>query len=100
MLPFYGKRFSTVEISNTFYHDVALCIAEADNNLQVPFEAAAAWGYLRLRKMEYTPASLKAWAKQLRKAKWGDVFLFFKHEEAGRGSELAKEFGKLAASAK
>src|SRR5579872_1738449 len=40
-------------------HCVALCLAEAENDLDVPFESTADWGYLRLRMSEYSDAELK-----------------------------------------
>src|SRR5215217_896292 len=60
-------------------HQVALCIAEADDDLEVPFESTADWGYLRLRRPDYTAAELKAWVKKLRTQPWRDAFVFFKH---------------------
>lgn len=72
----------------------ALCIAEAENDLNVPFVATADWGYLRLRQAEYTDAQLKKWVVQIKKQKWRDVFVFFKHEEEGKGPAMAKRFIK------
>ena len=34
-------------------HQAALCIAEAEGDLQVPFVSTADWGYLRLRRPDY-----------------------------------------------
>jgi uncharacterized protein YecE (DUF72 family) len=77
-------------------HGVALCIAE-DEDLEVPFVATADWGYLRLRQLDYDDAAIKARLKQVRKQKWQDVFVFFKHEDEGRGPQLAKRFLELSA---
>ncbi len=77
-------------------HHVALCVAEADDDLKVPFEVTADWIYLRLRAVEYSDAELKAWIKRLRKHDLGDVFLFFKHEDQATGPTLAKRFLELA----
>jgi uncharacterized protein YecE (DUF72 family) len=77
-------------------HRVALCIADAEGDLEVPFVATAAWGYLRLRRPDYSTAALKAWAKRLREQDWRDAFVFFKHEEEGQGAKLAQRFLKLA----
>jgi uncharacterized protein YecE (DUF72 family) len=78
-------------------HQAALCIAEAEGDLEVPCVATADWGYLRLRRPDYGDAELKAWAKQVRQQDWHDAFVFFKHEEAGRGPQLAQRFLQLAA---
>jgi uncharacterized protein YecE (DUF72 family) len=70
---------------------VALCIADAED-LQVPFVATAAWGFLRLRRPDYDDATLKKWLKQMRKQDWRDAFVFFKHEDEGKGPRFAQRF--------
>jgi uncharacterized protein YecE (DUF72 family) len=77
-------------------HQAALCIAEAEGDLEVPVVATADWGYLRLRRPDYGDAELKAWVKRVRQQDWQDAFVFFKHEEAGRGPQLAQRFLQLA----
>ena len=78
-------------------HRAVLCIAEAENDLEIPFVSTADWGYLRLRRPDYGDAELKAWAKRVQEQKWREAFIFFKHEEEGKGPEMAKRFLKLAA---
>jgi uncharacterized protein YecE (DUF72 family) len=78
-------------------HGAALCIAE-DEDLEVPFMATADWGYLRLRQLDYDDAAIKARLKQVRKQEWQDVFVFFKHENEGKGPQWARRFLELAAS--
>ncbi|MBU2640306.1 MAG: DUF72 domain-containing protein [Gammaproteobacteria bacterium] len=78
-------------------HQAALCIAEAEGDLEVPVVATADWGYLRLRRPDYGEAELRAWVEQLRQQDWQDAFVFFKHEDAGRGPQLAQRFLELAA---
>ena len=78
-------------------HRAALCIAEAEGDLDVPVVATADWGYLRLRRPDYDDAALQAWAQRLRQQDWQDIFVFFKHEDAGRGPQLAARFIELAA---
>jgi uncharacterized protein YecE (DUF72 family) len=77
-------------------HQAVLCIAEAENELQIPFESTADWGYLRLRRPDYDDKELAAWGKRVREQKWQDAFVFFKHEEAGKGPKMAKRFLELA----
>ena len=77
-------------------HRVALCIADAEGELEVPFVATAAWGYLRLRRPDYRAAALQAWVKRVQAQVWRDAFVFFKHEEEGQGAKLAQRFLKLA----
>lgn len=78
-------------------HDAALCVAEAEDDLEVPFVSTGDWGYLRLRRPDYGDAQLKRWAKLVLEQDWREAFLFFKHEEAGKGPLLAKRFLELAA---
>jgi uncharacterized protein YecE (DUF72 family) len=73
-------------------HRAALCIADAEDDLEVPVVATTDWGYLRLRRPEYDAAALKRWVKQVRKQDWRDAFVFFKHEDEGKGPQLAKRF--------
>ena len=42
-------------------HQAALCIAEAEDDLEVPVVRTAHWGYLRLRRPDYDDTELKAW---------------------------------------
>ena len=78
--------------------NVALCIAETEAEegaVQTPFVATADFGYLRLRKVAYGPGELDAWLARIREPAWGDVFVFFKHEDEGTGPKLAKQFEAL-----
>ena len=77
-------------------HQAVLCIAEAENELEIPFVSTADWGYLRLRRPDYGDAELEAWAKRVHDQHWRDVFVFFKHEEEGKGPAMAKRFLELA----
>jgi uncharacterized protein YecE (DUF72 family) len=77
-------------------HGAALCIADAEGDLEVPFVATADWGYLRLRRPDYDDAALKARLKQVRQQDWRDAFVFFKHEDEGKGPLMAKRFLELA----
>ncbi len=74
----------------------ALCIADADDDLQIPFVSTANWGYLRLRREQYTASDLKKWMKQVQEQSWEKAFIFFKHEDEGTGPKLAGQFLKLA----
>ena len=63
--------------------------------------------YLRLRRHDYPPAEVAAWAERLRPflEAGDDAFVFFRHDDVGRGPELALELaaalesgGEVAAS--
>ncbi len=72
----------------------ALCVAESEG-LATPLVQTAPFGYFRLRREDYRPEDVDAWAARIREAGFpGDVFVFFKHEDAGKGPELAARFLK------
>jgi uncharacterized protein YecE (DUF72 family) len=73
-------------------HNASLCLADADNELSIPFVATADWGYLRLRRPDYKDEELRDWAKRIADQPWKEAFVFFKHEEAGKGPQLASRF--------
>jgi uncharacterized protein YecE (DUF72 family) len=68
----------------------ALCWAE-DEDLATPRIATAGWGYLRLRRADYTDADVVAWAERIRAQAWSDAYVFFKHEDEGTGPRLAEK---------
>jgi uncharacterized protein YecE (DUF72 family) len=93
-------------------HEVALCIADSEE-LATPLVATTRWGYLRLRRMDYDDAAVALWAGRLRPqlpptdpkasvatgfARWDSAFIYFKHEEAGRGPVLAAKLTSILAS--
>ena len=75
-------------------HDAAFCIADTDevedpDKLVVP---TASWGYLRLRRTDYSDQQLAAWAKRVSAQPWSHAYVFFKHEDEGKGPVFAKRF--------
>jgi uncharacterized protein YecE (DUF72 family) len=79
-------------------HNAALCVAESEK-LATPIVMTADFGYFRLRDEGYTADDLRGWAERLREQQAGnrDIFVYFKHEEAGKGPEFAKEMMRLLA---
>jgi uncharacterized protein YecE (DUF72 family) len=77
-------------------HKAALCIADTES-LATPKTPTTDWGYLRLRREDYAKIDIERWAEFAReqKERWSDVFIYFKHEEAGIGPELAKQMMEL-----
>jgi len=75
---------------------VALVVADTGQERLPPVIAQTApFGYARLRREEYGPEELASWAERLQEARWGDLYVFFKHEDAGAGPRLAKSFSEL-----
>jgi uncharacterized protein YecE (DUF72 family) len=78
--------------------NIALCIAESED-LRTPVVATADYGYLRLRREDYTEADMTRWAEaiQAKKDVWPDAFVYLKHEESGMGPKLGRQLmGMLA----
>jgi uncharacterized protein YecE (DUF72 family) len=74
----------------------ALCIADSGDRT-TPALATARHGYFRLRDEGYGPDDLGRWADAVaeRSPDWDDVFVYFKHEEEGKGPEFARAFRDL-----
>jgi uncharacterized protein YecE (DUF72 family) len=70
---------------------LALCVADSEK-FSTPVEITAPYAYFRLRDEGYTPGDLERWAGVIRAstAHCSDVFVYFKHEEAGKGPEFAR----------
>lgn len=73
----------------------ALCIADVDEAPLAHLTATASWGYLRLRRADYSRADLSAWKDRVLAQAWDHAYVFFKHEEEGIGPKLAAEFAAL-----
>jgi uncharacterized protein YecE (DUF72 family) len=93
---------TAIEFRHASWHDdvvfdalrergVALCIAQTAEE-ETPFVATAGWGYVRLRREAYDTAELKQWRERIAAQKWDEAFVYFKHEDAGVGPRLAREF--------
>ncbi|MBI3932542.1 MAG: DUF72 domain-containing protein [Acidobacteria bacterium] len=67
----------------------ALCLADTDEAPDPALVPTADWGYLRLRRADYDDAAIATWADRVRAQPWGEAWVFFKHEEAGKGPALA-----------
>lgn len=75
---------------------VALCVAETEEGLDAPRLGTAGWGYLRLRRTDYSEEDLAAWAERVASQGWTDAYVFFKHEEEAEGPKFAERFLELA----
>ena len=78
-------------------NDAALCVADTGEEPVAPLVATTDWGYLRLRREDFTDADLQAWAKRILGQPWGDAFVFMKHEEEGRGPKLGARLMEILA---
>ena len=78
----------------------SLCTTDSEENRAEELISTTTWGYLRLRRPDYTDAELSQWAKKISSQDWEKVFLFFKHEDETRGPEMAIRFRDLVDSTK
>ena len=78
----------------------SLCTADSDEQPAGGIISTAAWGYLRLRRTDYTEADLAKWQESILAQNWKQAFVFFKHEEKARGPEMAMHFQSLPVSGK
>ena len=71
--------------------NLALCIADSER-LSTPVEMTADYGYFRLRDEGYTPGDIARWADVIRERTrdCSEAFVYFKHEEEGKGPEFAR----------
>src|SRR5439155_6892301 len=72
--------------------NIALCIAATDT-IATPEKITADYGYLRLRREDYTEEDVKRWSEFVReqKATWTDAFVYFTHEDSGIGPEVGRQ---------
>ena len=71
---------------------MALCVADSES-FSTPVEITAGYAYFRLRDEGYQPPDIERWAQTIREKTAGssDVFVYFKHEEAGIGTQFAQQ---------
>ena len=74
------------------------CIEDTDENRIQELISTATWGYLRLRRSDYSDADLSQWVERILSQKWEKAFVFFKHEDEARGPEMAMRFQELVDS--
>ena len=103
----------TMEFQDASWHDdavfaalrdagAALCTTELPDGDEPPtIRRTGPFLYLRLRRHDYEPGQLATWAARLEPfvSDGVDAFVFFRHDEVGRGAELAMEFSSLVGSA-
>jgi uncharacterized protein YecE (DUF72 family) len=73
----------------------SLGIEDTDDNPAREITPTASWGYLRLRRSDYTEDDLFQWRERILTQKWEKAFVFFKHEEEAQGPRTAVLFQEL-----
>lgn len=78
----------------------ALCTTELPEDTVPPtIRRTGRFLYLRLRRHDYSAAELQAWAARLEPflAAGDDAYVFFRHDDVGRGPELASALAAAVA---
>ncbi len=75
-----------------------LCLADFDDKETPELVSTTDWGYLRLRREQYSDDELAAWVERVQSQPWREAFVFFKHEDEGIAPNLALRMMKRALS--
>lgn len=67
----------------------ALCLADKDDADSPALMSTTDWGYLRLRREDYSDDALAIWKSSIEAQPWNEAFVFFKHEDDGAAPRLA-----------
>jgi uncharacterized protein YecE (DUF72 family) len=72
--------------------NLALCVADSET-MATPVQITADYAYFRLRDEGYTREDIARWAQTIREktAHCKEVFVYFKHEEVGKGPLFARQ---------
>jgi uncharacterized protein YecE (DUF72 family) len=73
----------------------AVCLADTDEAPIGELVSTTDWGYVRLRRADYTDEELAEWAKRLRFQNWREMYVFFMHEDTGTGPRFAARLRDL-----
>jgi len=76
-------------------HNRVLCVADTDELPASHIDRTAGWGYLRLRRVNYSESDLLTWVDRIKTQGWDSVYVFFKHEDEATGPKLAAKFIEL-----
>ena len=70
---------------------VALCVADSEKR-ETPIVTTADYAYLRLRDEGYGDADIDRWSDRVRELgeRCTDVFVYFKHEDEGKGAQFGQ----------
>jgi uncharacterized protein YecE (DUF72 family) len=71
--------------------NLALCVADSEK-MSTPVRITADYAYFRLRDEGYTASDVAKWGETIARetSRCRDVYVYFKHEEEGKGPEFAR----------
>jgi uncharacterized protein YecE (DUF72 family) len=79
---------------------IARCVADTDDAAAAEDELVwQPFGYLRLRRADYSDSELAVWAGRIQTAldHGSDVYCYFKHEDSAAGPRMARRLEQLVA---
>jgi uncharacterized protein YecE (DUF72 family) len=96
----HGSWMDTEVFARLRARNLALCVADSEK-FSTPLEITASYAYFRLRDEGYTGDDLQRWAGLIRASAvhCSDVYVYFKHEEAGKGPQFARAMIEALAGA-
>jgi uncharacterized protein YecE (DUF72 family) len=88
----HASWFDTEVFTALKQRNKALCVADSEK-LETPLEVTADFGYFRLRDEGYQPKDIEEWAEKIGRLQslCKDIYVYFKHEEEGKGPAFARE---------
>ena len=92
---FRHESWRSDEIHQSLADRGAALVAADTGEGEVPLVETGPFGYARLRRPGYSRDELEGWAAALRRTRWREAFVFFKHEDEGAGPRMAMRFAKL-----
>jgi uncharacterized protein YecE (DUF72 family) len=72
------------------------CVCDRDEMPVNHIDKTADWGYVRLRRVNYSELELIDWLTRVNAQDWKDTFVFFKHEESATGPKLAAQLDMIS----
>jgi uncharacterized protein YecE (DUF72 family) len=79
-----------------FLSERRVALVVSDQKLaRPPVVKTAPFGYVRFRQDGYSDEELTAWAAKLKQTDWDEVYVFFKHEDAGAAPRMAARFREV-----
>ena len=92
-LEFRNRSWLTDDVYDRMrVRNLALCVTDNEDST-TPDVVTANYGYLRLRDEGYSPDDIGRWASLVTEREsgaWNQTFVYFKHEDEGKGPEFAR----------
>jgi uncharacterized protein YecE (DUF72 family) len=98
-LEFRHESWLADDVSQALRAHGAALVVTHDGERETPLVPTAGFGYLRLRAPDYPPPALRAWAERILAQPWAEAWVFFKHEDEGKGPALAQAMREVLGAA-